>query len=151
MGEIAAIDGGSRTANAIAVDPVRALMLSAPRLAQLMDQSSAIAKATMRFVCARLRETSIQLEEIALHPIERRVARFLVSALRLAGADLEKKDVAIDLRLTQAEMALLLGASRPKVNVALGALQNDGALTRMGDQIVCHPQALLRIAGFDEA
>lgn len=151
MGEIAALDGGQRTADAVAVAPVRAYMLSQARLGQIMDQRSAIARHALRFVCARLRETSSQLEEIALHPIERRVARFLVSALRLSGADLGREDVPIDLKLTQAEIALLLGASRPKVNVALGALENDGALTRTGERIVCHPQVLLRIAGFEEA
>jgi CRP-like cAMP-binding protein len=150
MGEIAALDGAVRTADALAVTGVRAYVLSQARLGQLMEQKASIARAPVRFVCARLRETSQQLEEIALHPIERRVARFLVSALRLAGEDLDRKDVPIDLKLTQAEMALLLGASRPKVNVALGALENDGALTRTGDRIVCHPPVLLRIAGFEE-
>lgn len=150
MGEIAALDSGARTADAVAVAPVRAYMLSQARLGQIMEQRGTVAREAVRFVCARLRETSSQLEEIALHPIERRVARFLVSALRLSGADLGQKDVPIDLKLTQAEVALLLGASRPKVNVALGALESDGALTRTGERIVCHPPVLLRIAGFDE-
>lgn len=150
MGEIAALDAAPRTADALAVTTVRAHMLSQARLSQIMDQRSAVALAAVRFLCARLRDTSTQLEEIALHPIERRVARFLVSALRLAQMDLTRSDVPIDLKMTQAEMALLLGASRPKVNVALGALENDGAITRTGEKLVCHPPVLLRVAGFDQ-
>jgi len=150
MGEIAALDGGPRTAHAVAVIPVRAMVLSHVRLARIMEARGAITRAAVRFLCARLRDTSTQLEEIALNPVERRVARFLVSALRLAQQDLSRQDVPFDLRMTQAEMALLLGASRPNVNVALGALEDQGAITRTGEQLVCHPPTLLRIAGFED-
>jgi len=150
MGEIAALDGGPRTAHAVAVIPVRAMVLSQARLARIMEARTAIAGAAVRFLCARLRDTSAQLEDIALYPIERRVARFLVSALRLSQQDLGRQDVPLDLKMTQAEMALLLGASRPNVNVALGALESHRAITRRGEQLVCHLPALLRIAGFED-
>ena len=51
--------------------------------------------------------------------------------------------------MNQSELALLLGASRPKVNVALGALAQAKAITRKGDTIVCHPAALLAFAGME--
>ena len=149
MGEIAALDGAKRSADAVAAGKVAALVLSIDVLARLMDQHPVMARTALRFVCERLRETSNQLEEIALYPIERRVARFLVSALKLGGHDLAAADVPVDLKMNQSELALLLGASRPKVNVALGALAQAGAITRKGDAIVCHPVALMRYAGVE--
>src|SRR5262245_32128008 len=120
MGEIAALDDGPRTADAVAVTDVEAQALTSTRLAEIMDDHPAVVGTALRFVCGRLRDTSTQLEEIALYPIERRVARFLVSALQLGGHDLTAPAVPLQLEMTQTEMALLLGASRPKVNVALG-------------------------------
>lgn len=142
MGEIAAIDRGPRTADAVAVGDVKACALSADQLGAVMDKHPAVARAALGFVCGRLRDTSDQLEEVALYPIERRVARFLTSALDLGGHAQATGDVTLDLRMSQSELALLLGASRPKVNVALGALTQAGAITRQGDAIVCHAAAL---------
>lgn len=149
LGEIAAIDEGLRTADALAVTAVEAQVLGAAQLARLMDTHAEIARSALKFVCARLRETTTQLEEIALYPIERRVARFLVSALALAGGDPTAAAVPLDLKMNQSELALLLGASRPKVNVALGALAQAGAITRKGEAIVCHPAALRAFAGME--
>lgn len=146
MGEIAALDEGPRTADAVAVTRVAARILSAGALTRLTDEHPAMLRTALKFVCSRLRETSTQLEEIALYPIERRVARFLVSALQIGKHDLTAADVAIDLGMSQTELALLLGASRPKVNVALGALAQAKAITRKGDAIVCHPTVLLPYA-----
>ena len=149
MGEIAAIDDGPRTADAVAVNGATAQTMSGAQLNQIMEQHTEIVRTALMFVCARLRETSTQLEEIALYPIERRVARFLVSALQLGGHDLTGGDVHLDLKMNQTEMALLLGASRPKVNVALGALAQSKAITRKGDLIICHPTPLKAFAGMD--
>jgi CRP/FNR family cyclic AMP-dependent transcriptional regulator len=146
MGEIAALDQGPRTADAVAVTRVGAHMLSVGALTRLTEEHPAMLRTALQFVCSRLRDTTNQLEEIALYPIERRVARFLVSALQLGRHDLSAPDVAIDLGMSQTELALLLGASRPKVNVALGALAQARAITRKGDSILCHPAVLLPYA-----
>jgi len=150
LGEIAALDGGPRTADAIAMGKVRAAVLNDATLTQMLDTKPGIARAAIRALCARLRDTSDQLEVIALYPIEGRVARFLLSALRLSGADLGARSVPLALDNSQSEIALLLGASRPKVNVALGALEKSGAISRKGEGIICHPAELAAMAGMDE-
>jgi len=48
----------------------------------------------------------------------------------------------LELGFSQGELALLPGASRPKVNVALGALENAGAIRRTSDRIFCEPAKL---------
>lgn len=149
LGEIAVIDGGTRSADAVAVTEVRTLVLSRARFRQLMEARPEIARGIVGFLCERLRETSSQMEEIALYPIERRVARFILSALRISGHDLDQSKVGLDLKMTQGEIALLLGTSRPKVTVAMGALEADGAISRSGEGMTCHPSVLLRIAGAD--
>jgi CRP/FNR family transcriptional regulator, cyclic AMP receptor protein len=50
------------------------------------------------------------------------------------------------LGMSQGELALLLGASRPKVNAALTMLEDTGAITRDGDRLVCDIDELSQIA-----
>ncbi len=55
--------------------------------------------------------------------------------------------VTIDLPMSQSELALLIGASRPKVNTALSVLEDSGALERSGTRITCDIEELQAIAG----
>ena len=48
--------------------------------------------------------------------------------------------------MSQGELALLIGASRPKVNIALTALEDMGAITRSGSTLLCDTAALEDIA-----
>ncbi len=149
-GEIAVLDGGARSADATAVARTRAMSLSKPALDELMAHNPPLAKSALAFVCARLRETTNQLEAIALHPLEVRVARFLMQALRLKGLDIDQPEVVLTLGMSQGELALLVGASRPRVNDALGALEMAGAIKRDGAKLRCRPDALAALAGQDE-
>ena len=51
--------------------------------------------------------------------------------------------------ISQSELALLVGASRPKVNAALALLESEGAITRRGTDIICDVAALGNIGGVD--
>ncbi len=147
FGEIAVLDGGQRTADATAVTKVQALTLSKPALMKLMETRPALREAVIRFLCKRVREADQQLEGIALYPIEARLARFFLAAVRQkAGADADGA-VPLDLPISQSELALLIGASRPKVNAALAMLEDQGALDRADGKITCHIEQLEEIAG----
>lgn len=147
FGEIAVLDGGQRTADATAVTKVQALTLSKPALMKLMETRPALREAVVRFLCKRVREADQQLEGIALYPIEARLARFFLAAVRQkAGADADGA-VPLDLPISQSELALLIGASRPKVNAALAMLEDQGALDRADGKITCHIEQLDEIAG----
>ena len=90
FGEIAVLDGGQRTADATAVTKVQALTLSKPALMKLIETRPVVREAVIRFLCKRVREADQQLEGIALYPIEARLARFFLAAVRQkAGADAE--------------------------------------------------------------
>jgi CRP-like cAMP-binding protein len=105
-----------------------------------------VAVAAIRFLCTRLRETDQRLEAIALHRIEVRLARLLLSALKLQSPAATGANVPLDLGMSQGELALLIGASRPKVNIALTMLQDMGAITRTGSKLVCDTEILHNIA-----
>lgn len=145
FGEIATLDGGARTADATAVSPVKALSLSRPQINSLLEISPQFAKAAIDLLCQRLREGDAQLEVIALHRIEVRLARYLLSAVRQQHGATPPKKPSIALGISQGELALVLGASRPKVNAALMMLEETGAVSREGDRYACNIDELTSI------
>lgn len=149
FGEIAMLDGGVRTADATAVGRVGALSLAKPAFARLLAASPVMAESAIRFLCQRLREADQQLEAIALYPIEARLARFFLATARQKAGAKGARRVAIDLDMSQGELALLIGASRPKVNAALSLLEAGGAITREGSHVDCDIEELERSAEFE--
>lgn len=164
LGEIAILDGGPRSADATAISPVAAFALADGDFHRLIEHHPALARATMRYLCARLRATTDRLEGIALHSLEVRLARFLLEALqehlgpqgrtdpqgRMGHPGEGGRRPALELGYSQSELARLIGGSRPKTNLALGALEEAGAIRRTSDRLFCDPALLAAIAGLDD-
>lgn len=149
FGEIAALDGGPRTADATAVTAVKAMTLSHTAVSRLVETSPAFAQAAISFLCNRIRETDLQLEGVALHRIEVRLARFLLGMLRQRHGRNVTGRVKLDLAMSQGELALLLGASRPKVNAALMLLEEMEAIRRQDSVVECNVDELRHMAELD--
>jgi CRP/FNR family transcriptional regulator, cyclic AMP receptor protein len=147
FGEIAVLDSGSRTADATAVGKVVALTLSKSALMRLVETRSVVREAVIKFLCNRVREADHQLEGIALYPIEVRLARFFLATARQKEGEDASEKVVLDLPISQGELALLIGASRPKVNAALSLLEDSGAISRKGGRFTCDMEQLEDIAG----
>jgi CRP-like cAMP-binding protein len=145
FGEIGVLDGGVRTADATALTAVTAYRLEQRDFHHLWATRSFVTERLVAFLCRRLRETSYQLETIALHPLHVRLARFLMVVLGEREAPPGKR-IPIELGMSQTEIALLLGASRPKINEAFGMLEESGAIGRTIDRIFCDPAKLVRVA-----
>lgn len=142
FGEIAVLDRSTRSADATSLTGSRLMALPAPAVDRLIAEHPALARAFMTFLCARLRDVSDHLEHIALLPIEARLARYLLATLP-EGAQ------SVALGMSQGELAMLLGASRPKVNAALVALEDAGAIERQGQMLRCDREVLGELARQD--
>jgi CRP/FNR family cyclic AMP-dependent transcriptional regulator len=147
IGEIAVLDGGPRSADATAATDVEALVIAKPDLDRLIAARPQIALAFLRFLCGRLRDTTEQLETVALYKLEARLARFLLGLVRQRTAGKETGDsVRFELPFNQSEIADVIGASRPKVNRAFADLEEAGAVRRTDDGLVCRLGRLAEIA-----
>jgi CRP/FNR family transcriptional regulator, cyclic AMP receptor protein len=141
FGEIAALDGSPRSASASAITDLKLKSLGAAVLHRLVAAHPEIAQSTIAFLCARLRDVSDHLEDVALFSVENRLARFLLHEVSERG--LQSGSAArIRLGMSQGELALLIGASRPKVNTAFATLESFGAIARVGNEIECDVGAL---------
>ena len=149
FGEIATLDGGERTASATAINRVQAMTLPQRTMLDLIENHPKVAVEAIRFLCTRLRETDLLLEAIALHRIEVRLSRLLLSALQSQSTTAAGEEVPLDLGMSQGELALLIGASRSKVNLALTILQDMGAIARKDGTLgtlICKTDVLQEIA-----
>ncbi|MBL8883216.1 MAG: Crp/Fnr family transcriptional regulator [Hyphomicrobium sp.] len=149
FGELAVFDGRPRSADATAVNKVQTLTLSKAAFSRLLGERPQVAEAAVRFLSARLRDADEQLEAIALHPIEARLARFFLAAARQKDPNGKSERVSVSLPISQSELALLVGASRPKVNAALALLEAEGAIERKGAIVVCDIVALTGLGAVD--
>lgn len=145
MGEIAVLDGGPRSAEARALTPVVTYALEREVFRELWSARPTISNAVINFLCRRLRSTNDRLEAVALYPMEVRLARFLLVALGDRDAPAGRR-VPLELGFSQSELAMLIGASRPKINAALGVLENEGAIGRTSDRLFCDRAKLEMIA-----
>lgn len=142
LGEFALVDGEPRSADAAAVIDTSGFVIDRSRFEALAESHPALGLSVARYFCRRLRETTEQLEGIALYQLEARLARFLLFTLRqLNGAELPPNAV-LRLEISQGELAAVLGASRPKVNRALQSLESMGAIGRSGGVWVLDPAKL---------
>ncbi len=78
-----------------------------------------------------------------------RLARFLLGLLRQRETGVVSDRETIDIGMSQGELALLLGASRPKVNAALTVLEEMDAIRRQDTLVDCNVKILMELGEFD--
>ena len=150
LGEMALLDGAPRSADATAAIASEAYVIARRDFQALLDQHPEAARAVIRYLTVRLRETTDQLETIALYDLDARVARFLLATLRQIHGDDLPETANLQLALSQTEIAGVLGASRPKINRAIVSLEERGAIRRSGNVFDCNTARLHTIAEPEE-
>ncbi len=145
FGEIGVLDGEPRSAEATAVDATIAYRLEKVEFHRLRREHPSLSDSVIQFLCRRLRVVSDKLEIIVLYSLEARLARFLLQALE-GEKETPGRRIPLSLGYSQSELAQLLGASRPKLNAALGSLEKAGAIKRTQDRLFCDRSQLREIA-----
>lgn len=146
FGEMAMLDDQPRSADATAQVASEGFVIAKGPFMELLKLSPGAARATIRHLCSRLRGMTEQLETIALYHLNSRAARFLLTTLRHIHGNELPISATLKLSLTQSDIAGILGASRPKVNRAILALEEAGAIRRINGTIECNTDRLQWIA-----
>lgn len=146
LGELSLLDGAPRSADATSAAATRGLVILRSDFESLQSRFPQTASALIRYLVQKIRDTTDQLESIALFEIEARLARFLLLTIKQYFEDDVPPAPQLRLDLSQTELAGMLGASRPKVNRAIAALEEAGAITRTGAVLSCDLDRLAMIA-----
>lgn len=130
FGEVAALDGGPRSATITAVEPTETLALRREDIITFVRVNPDFALGLITTLASRLRRADEWLEDSYFRDLDTRMARRLLELAESFGRP-TKEGVAVDTPLTQSDLAGMLGATRVSVNRVLGAYQDEGLL-RLG-------------------
>jgi CRP/FNR family transcriptional regulator/CRP/FNR family cyclic AMP-dependent transcriptional regulator len=143
FGELSLLDGAPRSATAIALEPVELWTLHRDDL--LRPMLAVPGAATLLTALARrLRRTDALVEEIGYLDLDARLARALLRLAEEHGVP-DEEGVRIDLPLTQTDLAAMIGATRPRVNLLLGAYQDAGLMRLAGRALILRDVPAFRI------
>lgn len=140
FGELAVLDGGPRSATAEAVQRSTLLVVTREELLWLLRAEEQVAEALLRWLGTMVRRTTQQVTDLAFLSLQGRVAAKL---LELVGQRAGRTR-----RLTQEELATMVGGARQSVNQTLKSLEARGYVRVAGRAVeVLDPRQLRRLAG----
>jgi CRP/FNR family transcriptional regulator, cyclic AMP receptor protein len=143
FGEIALLDGRSRTADAIAMSDCEFMVIDRRDFLAFVHGDPKVALKLIELLCTRLRFASDHLEELVFLSLPARLARTL---LRLAESD-SKLTAGRKLAITQREISQIVGMTRESINKQLRNWAKS-KLVRLerGGIVVLAPEALAAVA-----
>ena len=130
FGELALLDGGPRSASAEAVERSVLLVVIRAELLRLVHSEEKVAEALLRALGTMVRRTTRQVTDLVFLDLRGRVARQL-----LLLAEDGNRAGAVTRRVTQGELATMVGGARQTVNQVLKSLESSGCIRADGRTI----------------
>jgi CRP/FNR family cyclic AMP-dependent transcriptional regulator len=137
FGEIAAIDGRERTADATAIGPCCLLVLDRREVLPVLERHARIAVRLLQILCARMRNATNACQNFALLDVPVRLARLLRELAETHGETVGGGR-RLTLKLSQRELGNLIGATRESVNKHLRAWEAEGLISIDHGRITLH-------------
>ena len=124
LGELSLFSVREQTDSAVALEHTAMCVIAWDRLRSLMERIPSIAFKVMEQLSGRLEQTESLLEQTNLHPVEQRLARYLLEAS-------EGKD-SFALGLPKGDLASLLGMTQETLSRRLLFFQQEGLVELEG-------------------
>jgi CRP/FNR family cyclic AMP-dependent transcriptional regulator len=125
LGDINAVDGQGHSAS---VTTLETCVVYAIRRAEFMECLHCMPQLTLNIASnamSRLRRATVQIQALSRQDVYSRIACQLLSYADQYGHTNQDGSIFIDLRITQSEMADLIGASRVRVNQVFNAFKRS--------------------------
>jgi CRP-like cAMP-binding protein len=139
-GELAVLDGSPRSASVVAAEPTTVLLLTRATVLDMLNRYPSVLDALLRSLGNLIRRITEQAGDFVFLDLGGRVAKLLLHLAEAHGAG----STVLDLRLTQSDLAAMVGATRPAVNRVLQHLAGRGVIEVDGQRIVLVNLAELR-------
>ncbi|MBI9074878.1 MAG: Crp/Fnr family transcriptional regulator [Desulfatibacillum sp.] len=134
FGEMALLDNMPRSADAIAIDPTVLLLLNRSDFLHFLQKSDGAIEAILSSLSMRLRRTDDLLEDTSFLNIPARFAKKLLELGDTFGRR-DGETLNISLRLTQKDLADMVGATRESINKELRVLREKGIVAISGSSL----------------
>lgn len=119
VGEMGPIEEQTRSASVITLEPTTVLWLSRSDFRECLLNLPTMSYNLVRILSRRLRIANAHIQSLASLDVYGRVARQLLSFAEEYGQKAHGGEIVIPIRLTQSDLADLVGASRVRVNQVL--------------------------------
>ena len=135
FGEMALLDGESRSANVIALEKTEVLTLNREDFLSVLQNYPQIAIQLLKEMAHRLRKSDRQIASLSLSDAEKRIA---LCILRFADEQgiIKNGEVNIPKIPIQQDIANMSGTSRETVSRALNLLEKENFIRRNGRELV---------------
>ncbi|MCL4838429.1 MAG: Crp/Fnr family transcriptional regulator [Thermoanaerobaculia bacterium] len=140
VGEMSLVDSAGRSANVLTIDECTFYWMNRAAFQDCL-QIPEFSNNLVRLLCARLRLANEQIQSLSSLDVAGRVARQLLAFAERYGQP-QTDGTRITLRLTQSDLAQLVGASRERVNQIMVDLRQKGLIAlEPGQQVVVRDAA----------
>jgi len=133
VGEMSMLDSVGRSASAITLEETTILWMDNATFRDMLTTIPTVALNLTRVLANRVRLANEQIQSLANLDVYGRVARQLLAFADKYGEENVEGDVTIPLRLTQTDLADLVGASRKRVNQVIVSFKKQGLISIDGD------------------
>ncbi len=137
FGEFSLLDGLPRSTDAIALEQVECYSLQRSDFHNVIMKNPKIALHVLEVLVKRLRSTDQQVEDLIFLDVYGRVAKKLIDLAEMHGLKADD-GIRIDVRLTQQELASMVGASRESVNKVMGYFMDKGYISTDRHRVTVH-------------
>lgn len=134
FGELSILDGEGRSADVTAVEATEVLILSAADFTMCLHSVPEIGIALLREIAGRLRRATSWIRSLSSQDVYGRIAQQLLFLSDTHGFDVPPQNGMgpgrrIGIRLTQNDLAGIVGASRESVNKAMGYFKSKNYIS----------------------
>ena len=143
FGELSLLDGLPRSADAIALEKVECYSLQRSDFHNAIMKNPRISIQVLEVLSKRLRNTDQQVEDLIFLDVYGRVAKKLLELAETHGTKVDD-GTRIEVRLTQQELASMVGASRESVNKVMGYFMDKQFISTDRHRITIHRMADLK-------
>ena len=143
FGEASLIDNETRPQTAQAVTDVELEVIDAAAFRRLRRAYREYDEALLRLLSQQMRFANSLFIDLSLNDLLGRIARRILEAAQASRAPCDNT-ATLNLPLSQAEIASMVGASRQTVNRALQQMQSMGLLQTEYNRIIVHDLGWLR-------
>ncbi len=116
VGEMSLVDSAGRSANVVTLEKSNLLWMDRATFQVCLETIPAITYNLVHILSKRLRLANEQIQSLATLDVYGRVARQLLAFAEQYGQPVGDGDTLIPIRLTQSDIADLVGASRERIN-----------------------------------
>ncbi len=127
FGEIALLDGGPRSADAVALGETELIVLDRRDFIPFLERNPTVAAGMLEVLCQRIRRTDEQVEDSLFLVRDARLAKTLLNLADQFGRE-TPDGICIDLPMSQRELGSFVGLTRESINKQLVEWRESGLI-----------------------